>query len=391
MKTIIACLILTLAVIAASAEAANRYDSVTGLVEFECVQLGGQSLPEQDRLQYSISLAIDSDSTLSVAAISEINGVDNCEAVFDIDSNTLSGELRVIDEIYDVSLQLDAEVQTLSILSLEYLRLGETSLWVVSDGVNELYLGGTVHILHQSDFPLPQPFVVAYEEADLVIFEVDPSAVPTESDDDDVMLAEGESLLSYFSAQTELQLLQFLAQFELTLEEFADLRPEFFEYNLYYLGAASAGFGSGVDSFFAYLANNEFKPVGGLETSADQNDAITGSVTGADVDWDFRIQSLLYFINSGLLAADIRSTIDQWREGRIDLIAAENVEYQQNFPNEYENIFSIRNRNWIPVIESYLATSEVELVLGGVGHFAGPDNVLDLLLERGYTVERFVP
>lgn len=49
-----------------------------------------------------------------------------------------------------------------------------------------------------------------------------------------------------------------------------------------------------------------------------------------------------------------------------------------------------RNRNWIPVIESYLETPEVELILAGFSHFAGPDNVLELLAAKGYTIKKFV-
>jgi uncharacterized protein YbaP (TraB family) len=37
----------------------------------------------------------------------------------------------------------------------------------------------------------------------------------------------------------------------------------------------------------------------------------------------------------------------------------------------------------LPQIEALFETPEVELVLAGVGHFAGPDSLLDALREAG--------
>jgi uncharacterized protein YbaP (TraB family) len=48
---------------------------------------------------------------------------------------------------------------------------GETSVWKISRGDNVLYLGGTIHVLRESDYPLPEPFDEAFEQADIVVFE----------------------------------------------------------------------------------------------------------------------------------------------------------------------------------------------------------------------------
>lgn len=53
----------------------------------------------------------------------------------------------------------------------------DTSVWKVSRGGNHLYLGGTIHILGKSDFPLPQAFEGAYNDADMVVLETDMAVV----------------------------------------------------------------------------------------------------------------------------------------------------------------------------------------------------------------------
>jgi len=57
-----------------------------------------------------------------------------------------------------------------SFLSLVY-SYSETSVWKISNGENTLYLGGTIHILRESDYPLPEAFSKAFDESNIIIFE----------------------------------------------------------------------------------------------------------------------------------------------------------------------------------------------------------------------------
>jgi uncharacterized protein YbaP (TraB family) len=47
----------------------------------------------------------------------------------------------------------------------------ETSVWKISNGDNVLYIGGTVHVLRASDYPLPDAFDTAFEKSDIMVFE----------------------------------------------------------------------------------------------------------------------------------------------------------------------------------------------------------------------------
>lgn len=49
----------------------------------------------------------------------------------------------------------------------------ETSLWKITKNNHHLYLGGTVHILAESDYPLPSPYEKAYQLSHRIVFETD--------------------------------------------------------------------------------------------------------------------------------------------------------------------------------------------------------------------------
>jgi len=61
-------------------------------------------------------------------------------------------------------------------LSVVY-SYSETSVWKISDGNNTAYLGGTIHILRESDYPLPDAFNNAFKKSDILVFESPSTAI----------------------------------------------------------------------------------------------------------------------------------------------------------------------------------------------------------------------
>ena len=47
------------------------------------------------------------------------------------------------------------------------------SLWLVEGERNKIYLLGSVHMLRKTDYPLPSVLESAYEDADLLMMEID--------------------------------------------------------------------------------------------------------------------------------------------------------------------------------------------------------------------------
>ena len=51
--------------------------------------------------------------------------------------------------------------------------LAQSSVWLATKGNNKVYLGGTIHMLRSSDYPLPSEYETAYNAADNLYFEID--------------------------------------------------------------------------------------------------------------------------------------------------------------------------------------------------------------------------
>lgn len=368
--------------------AEGSYDLQSGAVEFDCVKISGE---ESGLRAYSLSLVLEDDGRFSIAGTNSFLTANLCNSWFDVDSNRLASEVRVVDDIYGVELEYDSESERFSLISADYRRLSETALWVVSNGANKLYLGGTIHRLQESDFPVPPAYLVAYDEAVTAVFEYDPAIPLTSEDFEKFNLPPGESVLDYMTPGTELITDAFLKEFGRSLEVYSRRRPEFFNSILYSFGAQSFGFGPGVDDFFINLAQSDGKQTGGLETAGEQIQAVSDGYAGQAINWNLSFLLRLAYIQGGQLYHDLRQLIDRWRQGRADLIGESNEQYQRFYPQQYESILANRNRNWIPVIESYLETPGVELILVGFAHLAGPENVLALLEDKGYVVERYIP
>ena len=49
----------------------------------------------------------------------------------------------------------------------------ETSVWKVKQGENHLFIGGTIHVLAEADYPLPAEFNRAYQLAERLVLETD--------------------------------------------------------------------------------------------------------------------------------------------------------------------------------------------------------------------------
>src|SRR5437868_15538492 len=56
-------------------------------------------------------------------------------------------------------------------------QAGAAYVWKATSSANVLYLGGSIHALKSSDYPLPAAYNRAFDASDRVVFEVDPKAL----------------------------------------------------------------------------------------------------------------------------------------------------------------------------------------------------------------------
>ncbi|MDP2561314.1 TraB/GumN family protein [Psychrobium sp. 1_MG-2023] len=263
----------------------------------------------------------------------------------------------------------------------------QTSVWKVSNNQHELFVAGTVHILPSSQFPLPEEFGQAYQQADSIVLE---AKLPDPSDREAQMAMiqklaypTGKKLDQVISPSTYKELANYLTEFGVNLDELNGFKPGFIISMMTVMAAQKEQLaGEGVDAYFDKLAKQDNKPIDYLETTEFQLNMLANM--GQGFEDKFLKQSLKEMV---AFKPTMEKLFVAWRAGNMgainEVILKDAMEQE---PKHYKALFTDRNHNWIPKIETMLQDADKELVLVGAGHLAGKDSVLTLLKDKGYTV-----
>jgi hypothetical protein len=263
-----------------------------------------------------------------------------------------------------------------------------TSLWTVRTETSTLYLGGTIHLLRPSDYPLPPEYDAAYAAAPVDVFEADPGTLA--SPEAARLLAEGarypegKTLKSELKPETYALLKAHCEKAGLPLESLERLRPAMVALTLLSAELQRLGVSrQGVDFHFYERAAADGKEIGELESAGEQVAFLLG-LAGDDPDRFLRL-SLRDLERSEEILPPLLAA---WRSGDTATLDRELVvPTREEFPDLYRVLFVERNAAWLPQIEALLRTPEAELVLVGVAHLVGRDGLLEALRRRGYAVE----
>ena len=274
-------------------------------------------------------------------------------------------------------------------LSLFNGAWADTSVWVITSGNNTVYLGGTVHLLRPTDYPLPEEYEQAYQASSEIYFETDISAMTDFSvqaqmlqqlsyDDDrtlkTVLNTEAYTALSAYADKLGLPLMM--------LEKF---KPGMVVSTLQLLEFQKMGFTpQGVDNYFNTRAIADAKTLGQLESIEQQIGFLAAMGEGNESEF-----ILLSLRDLEEIEAVMEEMIRAWREGDNDKLAEMFIaDMKAEAPELYDSLLLQRNLNWIPQIESMLRDADTEFVLVGAAHLVGDQGLLDLLSRKGFQVKQ---
>lgn len=260
-------------------------------------------------------------------------------------------------------------------------------VWQVTSGQNKIFLGGTVHILRASDYPLPDSFDQAFKQSDIVVFETD----ITQSQSAEfryqmlkaVMLPPETRLETLLSPQTLADLEGYLHNNEMTLQQFAGLKPSMISINLTVMELRKLGAGvTGVDAYYYDQAKKQGLTTLALETVQQQIDFLANMGEGQE---DLMIRQTLEDIKT--MPELFSDMVDSWRTGNTEKLKKLFIDtMQQDFNAIYQRLLVKRNQQWLPKLLEFIKTPETELVLVGSAHLIGPDGLLHALEQAGYRV-----
>ncbi|WP_024461695.1 TraB/GumN family protein [Marinimicrobium sp. LS-A18] len=267
----------------------------------------------------------------------------------------------------------------------------DTTLYTVSKGEQRIFLGGTIHLLHPDDFPLPAEFDAAYAQADALYLETDLGVMqdPTFGQKmmQVMMYPPGKTLSSELSPEVWKELQAYSQANQFPVQQFMGFDPAFVSMVMTVMLAQQNGIQEGVDAYFYQKAQRDGLPMGELETAEqvlDYMQVMTGH------DGDAIIQATL----TDLKRFDQLMTemVNAWRTGDLETLDREMAQpMREQAPGMYRTLMTERNNDWLPVLESLFEQEGTELVLVGSLHLAGDDGLLSALEQKGYAVAPYAP
>jgi uncharacterized protein len=268
-------------------------------------------------------------------------------------------------------------------------------LWKVSDAGNNpdtsLYLLGSFHMLKADDYPLSADVDAAFDDAESLLFEIDPAAMTAPDTIAKFQRAsaydDGRTLSQVLPAATRDKLEKLLTVSGGSIAAYEAAEPWAVNLGLV-LGIAQAmGFSSedGLDRYFMARAQATGKPVAGLESVDVQMAALDGTPHAE------QIAGLDEFLADPTKAVtEMRTLHASWRQGDLKALDQKfRMEMARESPVSYRLVNVERNNAWMSTLEQRLkAGSDDTLAVVGTLHLLGDDGVVEKLRAKGYKVER---
>jgi uncharacterized protein len=264
-------------------------------------------------------------------------------------------------------------------------RAATACVWKVTGPNGKIaYLGGSVHALRKSDYPLPAAYLRAFDASSRIAFEVDARALEESSS---ALIKEGkyhkgDSLRKHVDPRTYAYMRRLFGLMNVPEETLAQCRPWFIVLMLQSMSLHQASPEIGVDEFLMRRAAKRSMPVVGLEGVEEHARVYSGLS-----DRESEILLLVTFIPSNN-AGDDNSVMKAWRRGDAEVLATLMQRDLAEFPAFNERLLGARNRAWVPKIEKFLESGHTYFVVVGAGHFGGSNGLLALLRARGCQVEQ---
>jgi hypothetical protein len=263
----------------------------------------------------------------------------------------------------------------------------QSSVWLATKNDAKVYLGGTVHLLRPSDYPLPAPFENAYSQADELYFETDVSGLSDMSVQVKMMQAltysDGRSLSTVLDESTYQALSAHLSATGMPIAMLDKFKPGLLVSTLQVIEFQKLGFTpQGVDAYFNTRAIGDGKNIGELEPVDAQIGYISEMGEGNESEF---VRLSLQDLEE--VATSMDQMLTAWRAGDNETLADLFVnDMKEGYPALYESLLVQRNLNWMPIIESMFQDADTEFVLVGAAHLVGEDGLLSMLQSKGYTI-----
>lgn len=259
-----------------------------------------------------------------------------------------------------------------------------TSVWKLEKNGNTVYLAGTMHLLEEGDYPLPNAFHHAFDNSKMLVLETDVGQLSAPSFQQklqtEMFLPQGQTLEQFLSESTLKQAQQFANSRGIPFQAISTFKASFVGLTFTVVELQRLGLNQvGVDQFFHDKAKQAGKQLAFLETPEQQVRFLANLAHG---DEDAYIRYTLKDIEK--LPEYLDKMHHAWRNGQPQYFEQELIpSIIEDFPSIYQSLLVTRNKNWMPTLLSYFNTDETEAVFVGTLHLPGSDGLLKMLAKHG--------
>ena len=263
-------------------------------------------------------------------------------------------------------------------------------LWHYQSEHSNVYLAGSVHILKQGLYPLPEQYQQAFAASDTLVVEVDLSAfTPAQLQFKSMQygtLPKGQRIESMLPPDLYDALAEATAAYGLPLAQMDTFKPSFLTQQMVVLAMMSLGYDpdQGVEKHFIEQAGE--RQILQLETIDFQLGLLMNQPP--ETQRAMVADTLAQLPELSTLTADL---IAAWLSGDdASLAAAFEIQAgaSEGARDFMRALMDERNEGMANKIAGYLQTSADYFIIIGSGHFIGENSIINLLARRGFTGRR---
>lgn len=263
------------------------------------------------------------------------------------------------------------------------------TLWKVEGAKNSVYLLGSIHLLRSQDYPLPTALDLAYDDAEVLIMEVDmddmdPVAAQTAfttygvlHDDTTLRDLMGEDLYDEAVAAADV--------IDIPLDMLNKTEPWYAAMTVEIMMLGRIGFNPnlGIEMQMMSKAADDGKSIEGFETIEEQIQFLDGMSLQA------QREMLLSTLNeSARLGEMMDDLIDAWHHGDVAHLEAGMLDELAQHEELNKALVTDRNSRWVAQIEGLLDEDDDYLIVVGALHLVGRNGVPNQLMRSGYSVRQ---
>lgn len=263
------------------------------------------------------------------------------------------------------------------------------SMWQIEGGNNRIYLLGSVHVLREQDHPIPTAIEEAYQDAEILIMEVD-------MDDIDQIemaglvselgvISDGGSLQEYMGQELYAEAAEYASQLNIPIAMLGATEPWLAAITVEQMMLLRIGFDPlyGIEFHLSAKAGEDQKEILGLETAREQLEIL--DELSLPAQRSLLIQTLRESLN---FEEDLNLLIRAWRHGDIGFLEDTLLAEMQKYPELYETLVVDRNQAWVEKIKNLTTEEDDYLVVVGALHLVGEDGVPALLSKVGINADQ---